>query len=354
MKFYARRTVASLLGIEDRQVAQVADEAETTVMRAVVGPTARLYSLQNVFDMAAYLRKKKRPNKLPMRVVTTNIPRGGTGKTLVATNLAVSFALNGIRTMLIDVDYQASATLLMGYNPDVDSKIAASRDRPAEKVVDYHLGDLIGLTGAKVMPFEEVVKHPFGINGPSLIPGDVSLTRLDYQLTADRMHNIKSDLTFANWLAKCPEMQEYEAVIFDSGPGFNRIISASLAASNMVVAPVGLERVSDKGLRILSDEIEKLREDFGLKTEMRIIANTMVPTQRVLNEIKHISSIYPSMVLPRSIRRSEDVPKSYSGHGPDADLLPYMLEYPSTEVTDSLKEISSLIFNELWTGDLHG
>lgn len=350
MKYYARKTVASLLGVEDRMVSQYADDSGTAVRRSDIGPKARQYSLQNVFDIATHLRKKRLPGQLPMRVITANIPRGGTGKTLLATNLAVAFSLMGIRTLLIDVDYQASATLLMGYDPDVDSASAQQRGLPAERAVDFHLGDLIGLLGNNLkQPFESVVKRPYGVNGPNLIPSDVSLTRLDNELFVERLSNARSDLTFKNWLQNSPDTQGYEVVIFDSGPGFNRVISSALAASHMVIAPIGLERVSDKGLRILSNELDKLRNsELGIQAVMRIVANSMVNTQRAVSEFQHVTSLYPDMVIPYPIKRSEDVPKSYSGLSQDTPLLPFTLEYPSSEVTSSLKSISSVVFNELW------
>lgn len=348
MKLYTRKTVANLLGIEDRQVAQLAEEAGTEVLRAEAGLKPRMYSIHNVFDMAAHLRKKRLPENLDLKVITLNIPRGGTGKTLLATNMAVAFALQGIRTALIDIDYQASATLLMGYDPDINSDIATERGMPLDRAIDYHLGHLIGLSGSSV-PFDKVAKHPFGVNGPTLIPADVSITSLDNQLLVDRMSNPKSDLRIANWLVNSPDMQKMEVVIFDSGPGYNKVISAALTASSMVIAPVGLERVSDKGLNILSDQLESIRDNLGVKTELRIVANSMVNTQRVLNEVKHISSKFPGMLLPYSIRRSEDVPKSYAGANSDAELLPFMLEYPSSDVSTSLKQISSAVFQELWT-----
>lgn len=367
MKFYARKTVASLLGVEDRNVAQIADDSETVVRRSDVGPKARQYTLENVFDMAAYIRKKRLVNKLPMRVITTNIPRGGTGKTLLATNLAVSFALMGIKTCLIDVDYQASATMLMGYDPDVNQEDAlarfelehaedaaaladpAARSKAIEKAIDFHLGNLIGLNQSKVEPFSAVAKKPYGPNGPTLIPSDVSLTSLDNRLVVERMNRPDSDLTLRRWIQSCPEMQEYEAVIFDSGPGFNRVITSALAASHMVIAPIGLERVSDKGLRILSGTLESLKESLpGVVAQMRIVANQMVNTNRTVQELQHVGTLYPNIVIPFTIKRSEDVPKSYTGLTPDAPLYPFMLEYPSSEVTQSLKSVSSVVFNELW------
>jgi chromosome partitioning protein len=358
LKFYARKTVAGLLGIEDRNVAQIADDSGTVVKRSEVGPKARQYSLENVFDMAAFLRKKRLVNKLPMRVITTNIPRGGTGKTLLATNLAVSFALMGIKTCLIDVDYQASATMLMGYDPDVNREDALSRVEPddilgrkaaIEKAIDFHLGNLIGLNQSKVESFDSVAKKPYGVNGPTLIPSDVSLTSLDNQLFVERMNRTDSDLTLRRWMQKCPEMQEFEAVIFDSGPGFNRVITSALAASHMVIAPVGLERVSDKGLRILSGTLESLKESLpGVVAQMRIVANQMVNTKRTIQEFKHVVSQYPNIVIPYTIQRSEDIPKSYSGQSPNSELLPFMLEYPSSEVAQSLRDVSNTVFNELW------
>src|SRR5262249_10280480 len=53
------------------------------------------------------------------RMIVVLGPKGGTGKTLVATNLSVALAEAGERTLVVDLDLQfGDVALCMGLNPD--------------------------------------------------------------------------------------------------------------------------------------------------------------------------------------------------------------------------------------------
>ncbi|HET9225531.1 MAG TPA: AAA family ATPase, partial [Thermoanaerobaculia bacterium] len=52
-----------------------------------------------------------------MRLALVNL-KGGVGKTTTAVNLAAAFARSGLRTLLVDLDPQGSATLSFGVHRD--------------------------------------------------------------------------------------------------------------------------------------------------------------------------------------------------------------------------------------------
>ena len=56
------------------------------------------------------------------RIVTVFSPKGGTGKTVLSTNLAAAFAKNeGKRTLLVDLDLQFGDTsIMLGVEPETD------------------------------------------------------------------------------------------------------------------------------------------------------------------------------------------------------------------------------------------
>lgn len=350
MKPYSLNQAARLLSLASRTAQLLSDESGLDIARSDTGQRARQYTAANIFDLGSFNRQKASSKPLARRAITCNIPRGGSGKTLIATNLAVLFAMLGVKTLLVDLDWQGSATTIFGYDPDIDNEIAAEKGIPEDRAINFHIGNMLGLQGAPVIPFEKVVKYPYGRNGPALIPADVTLNQIEARLTVERINSDRADLVFFDWMKNTPELQEYELVIFDSGPGFSRTVTAALSACDMVVAPAGLESISDKGLRMLMGQIETVNQRQNSDIAVRIIPNNMVSTKRALQELISISKNYPDLVIPDPIKRSEEVPKSYTHETEDRSdpLMPFALKYPLSEVTQTLMSITRTIGQELW------
>jgi pilus assembly protein CpaE len=83
---------------------------------------------------------RRRAESATARIVPVFSPKGGTGKSTVASNLAAAFATRGERTLLLDLDLQFGATAVMlGLEPRttlVDA-LAAAGDLDADKLRAY-------------------------------------------------------------------------------------------------------------------------------------------------------------------------------------------------------------------------
>ena len=83
------------------------------------------------------------------RIITVFSPKGGTGKTVTATNLAVSFAKNaGKRTLLLDLDLQfGDAAIMLGIEPEktIQDLVVAPGELDAEKLAGYTTKHACGL-----------------------------------------------------------------------------------------------------------------------------------------------------------------------------------------------------------------
>lgn len=355
---FSRSAVSRLTGISERQIATICETMGLQIRRSTGGN--RQYTTTNIFDIAHHMReitdKKAQKEKgttqrgmiRPQKVILVNVGKGGTGKSFFCSNLATIAALSGIKTCVIDVDWQSSCTHIFGYTPDVTTAIARRLNITEEGAIDYTLADLLGQTGRKVIPFSQVAKYPFGTNGPMLIPSNEELSDLDGQLVATRLTKSRWQFTLSDWLRQTPEMQGYELIVIDSGPGYSPVVDTALYAADLVLAPVLLESVTERALSKLRMRLDEIHKETGQKKLLRIAPNRMTNTQRELDELTFINSIYKGLLLSNFIDNRADVVKSYSRGISSDQLSPFVFQFPTADVTRSLQAITTTLCDHLW------
>jgi len=153
-------------------------------------------------------------------------PKGGTGKTLVSTNLAVTLALNGGRPVLIDLDLQfGDVGLALGLRPDKTIyDLARSGGSLDEDKLDAYL-----------------VRHPSGLR-VLLAP-----TRPDQAsaVTVDFLRDVFTTLR---------SMSDH--VIVDTPPGFTPEVIAAIDASSDVCIVGMLDSLSLKNTKLGLETLE--------------------------------------------------------------------------------------------------
>lgn len=122
------QAVAQLLGTTVDFVRRSLADAGIEVERQKTGPKTRLFSVENIFDIAHW-RNAVSKDASPFRQIVATIyaPKGGVGKTTIAANLAVLFQLLGAKTIVFDLDFQSNLTLAYGYDSEV------TRERPVKR-----------------------------------------------------------------------------------------------------------------------------------------------------------------------------------------------------------------------------
>src|SRR5450830_515521 len=124
---YRLRAAGSLLGVTDNTLRSYADGAGIEVKRASDitpgAPSIRVFQPDTLFKLAAW-RRAQGNTKFPKAgsgpvVISVDVVKGGTGKTTTAVELALHLQLMGLKTLLIDLDSQANATQMFGYEPDL-------------------------------------------------------------------------------------------------------------------------------------------------------------------------------------------------------------------------------------------
>ena len=162
-------------------------------------------------------------------IVTVFSPKGGSGKTALATNLAAAAAVSGLRTLLLDFDLQfGDSALTLSVAPKATiSDLAASAGRvDAEKLNAFVSTD--PRTGVAVLPAPRRPEE-------AEIVGQEELVRI---LEAAR--------------------SAYEVVVVDTGPLFDRAVLAALDETHRLLLVCNPEVTSLKNVRIGLETIDRL------------------------------------------------------------------------------------------------
>jgi pilus assembly protein CpaE len=158
-------------------------------------------------------------------------PKGGTGKTLVSTNVAVALALEGHRTALVDLDLQfGDVGLALGLRPDktIYDLVRSGGSLDEDKLDAY------------------LVRHSSGL-GVLLAP-----TRPDQAsaVTVDFLRDV-----FTNLRSMC------DYVLVDTPPGFTPEVIAAIDSSSHVCIVGMLDSLSLKNTKLGLETLELMGYD---------------------------------------------------------------------------------------------
>lgn len=162
-------------------------------------------------------------------VVTVFSPKGGTGKTVVATSLAALLAKQeGKRTLLLDLDLQfGDAAIMLGLEPakTVYDLVVAPGELDSEKLAGY------------------VTRHACGLDvlAAPLRPEDAELV-------------VESKVTALLDVAR----SSYDAIVVDTSPFFHGAVLATLDRTDQLLVLCGLDVPTLKNVRLSLQTLDQL------------------------------------------------------------------------------------------------
>ena len=220
------------------------------------------------------------------RIISLANQKGGVGKTTTTISLGAALAELGQRVLLVDFDPQGALSVGVGVNSiELDQTI-------------------YNLILDRATQFEDVVIKT-NIPGVELLPGNIDLSAAEVVLVSEvaREQALKRVLTQAKG--------EYDYVLIDCPPSLGLLTVNALTASDSVIIPLECEFFALRGMALLVDTIEKVRDRLNPELEIQGVVATMydgrtLHAREVISRVKEAfgTRLFAS-TIPRTIRFAE-------------------------------------------------
>ncbi len=232
-----------------------------------------------------------------MQILAIANQKGGCGKTTTTVNLAAYLALNGKRTLLVDLDPQGSSTRHLGLNE-----------------LDKTMYDVL----MRGLDIRALIKNTM-VSGLDIAPTNNFLGKAELEL-ASKLTARESVLR-----PKLRSLEGYDYVLIDTPPTLGFLTLNALVASDMVLIPIQTQFFALMGLSMILDLLELIKTDLGYDIKKRYLLTIFDPRTKMAKEI--VAQVKESLgedvfktVIPNNIRLAEA--PSYglpiSIHAPDS------------------------------------
>jgi chromosome partitioning protein len=211
-------------------------------MTAELGPTGR--------PMPVFAEPKPRDPAKPATIIALCNQKGGVGKTTTTINLGAALVELGRKVLLVDFDPQGSMTVGLGVNAhELEQSI-------------YHV----------LMDREIAIKDlilPTAVEGLDLVPSNIDLSAAEMRLVTE----VGREQVLARVLK--PVRADYDVILIDCQPSLGLLTVNALTAANGVLVPLECEYFALRGVALLKDTIEKVRDRTNDELEIIGLLGTM-------------------------------------------------------------------------------
>lgn len=186
----------------------------------------------------------------PARIIAMCNQKGGVGKTTTTINLGAALAEYGRRVLLVDFDPQGAASAGLGINAhELDSTIYTALMTPRFDV-------------------REII-HPTAVERLDVVPANIDLSAAEVQLVGE----VAREQALTRVLR--PVTDDYDVILVDCQPSLGLLTVNALTAAHGVIIPLETEFFALRGVALLLETIDKVRDRLNPRLRTDGILATM-------------------------------------------------------------------------------
>ncbi len=222
------------------------------------------------------------------RLFTIANQKGGVGKTTTAVNLAAALAIQGLKTLVIDLDPQGNARTALGI---------AERYSGTPSSYEVLLGEI---------PFHVALRGSPHSERLFCVPATIDLAGAEIELVSmvARENRLRTALTGL-------QNSDFDYVFIDCPPSLGLLTVNELVAAPEVLIPIQCEYYALEGVSQLMSNIEMVKAHLNPELEVTTVVLTMYDgrtklADQVAAEVRrHFGDRVLRTVIPRSVKVSE-------------------------------------------------
>jgi len=240
----------------------------------------------------------------PARVIALCNQKGGVGKTTTTINLGAALAGYGRRVLAIDFDPQGALSAGLGV--------------PTHDVTTIY--DL--LLSSKVNPLDAVQQT--SVEGLDVIPANIDLSAAEVHL----VNEVAREQILTRVLRKLTP--EYDVILIDCQPSLGILTVNALTAAHGVLIPLECEFFALRGVALLIETIDKVRDRLNPAIELDGILATMYDSRTLHSRevLERVVDAFGDRVLDTVVGRTVKFPDASVAGIPITEFAP---EHPAAK-----------------------
>ena len=234
-----------------------------------------------------------------MSIIAVFNQKGGVGKTTSTINLGAALAEYGRRVLLVDFDPQGALSVGLGVQPHQ---------------LDATIYNLLMERG---MAADEVLLKT-AVPNMDLLPSNIDLSAAEVQLVTE----VGREQALGRALKGV--LDRYDVVLIDCQPSLGLLTINALACADSVLIPLACEFFSLRGVALLLDTIDKVRERLNFDLELEGILATMYDsrTTHCRQVLQRVVEAFGDKVYQTVITKTVKFPESTVAGSPILTLDP--------------------------------